>query len=327
MTPAAEAVIAKIVKLQNLAAKNDNEAEASAAMAMANKLLVEHNLDAATIERATGLDGKREKANVEGGFYQWQRELWQSVAELNFCTYWSQVYRSEPEFKYRRFEGLGGPLTRVHIRVRRRRHALIGRTVNVRATEVMARYLEAAIERVLAERFGDQDRKDRFITSFREGVAYRIRVRLDERRLTADAEDRKKARAAEEAAKRSGVSTSTAITLSAYRQSEEDANDDLRFGKERMDEWRADRAREAAERRVEQDAYVKWAAANPEKATAKEAAERKKREKQKYSRSNDRFGKVDDGAFWAGSDAGEKVGLDPQMDGGRAAPKKIAGRK
>lgn len=148
MTPAAEAVIAKIVKLQNLAAKNDNEAEASAAMAMANKLLVEHNLDAATIERASGDTGKREKANVEGGFYQWQRELWESVAKLNFCTYWSQVYRSEPEFKYRRFEGLGGPLTRVHIRVRRRRHALIGRTVNVRATEVMARYLEAAIERL-----------------------------------------------------------------------------------------------------------------------------------------------------------------------------------
>lgn len=327
LTPAAEAVIAKIVKLQNLAAKNDNEAEASAAMAMANKLLVEHNLDAATIERASGDTGKREKANVEGGFYQWQRDLWQSVAELNFCTYWSQTYRSEPEFRYRRFEGLGGPLTLVHIRVRRRRHALIGRTVNVRATEVMARYLEAAIERVLVERFGDQDRKDRFITSFREGVAYRIRVRLDERRLTADAEDRKKARAAEEAAKRSGVSTSTAITLSAYRASEEDANDDLRFGKERMDEWRADRAKEAAERRVEQDAYVKWAAANPEEAAAKEAAKRKKREKAKYSRSNERFGKVDDGAFWAGSDAGEKVGLDPQMNGGAASVRKITRAK
>lgn len=326
LTPAAEAVIAKIVKLQNLAAKNDNEAEASAAMAMANKLLVEHNLDAATIERASGDTGKREKANVEGGFYQWQRELWQSVAELNFCHYWSQWVISDPEEHWRR-DRFNGRVVKRMLRIRRRRHALIGRTVNVRATEVMARYLEAAIERVLAERFGDQDRKDRFITSFREGVAYRIRVRLDERRLTADAEDRKKARAAEDAAKRSGVSTSTAITLSAYRQSEEDANDNLRFGKERMDEWRADRAKEAAERRIEQDAYVKWAAANPEKAAAKEAAERKKREKAKYSRSNDRFGKVDDSAFWAGSDAGEKVGLDPQMDGGRASVRKITNRR
>jgi Protein of unknown function (DUF2786) len=316
LTPEMEAVIAKIVKLQNLAANNPNEAEASAASAKASQLLTDYNLDSAVVERAAGGSGKREEAKVEGGFYQWQRELWEAVAEVNFCYYWSQMYRTEPMRKLRK-EGY------VVVRVRRRRHCLIGRTVNVKATEIMAGYLEGAIERVIEERFPVQDNRDKYIASYREGIAYRIRQRLEERRRDAIEKDLKARNAAKRKAERDGVSTSTALTLSSYVQSEEDANTDFRYGEGTSARWAAARTERAEERRKAQEEYTLWAATHPKEAAAKEAKAAAARRRASYSRSNDRFGKVDDGAFWSGVDAGEKVGLDPQMDGGRAAPRKI----
>ena len=78
-------------------------------------------------------------------------------------------------------------------------------------------------------------------------------------------------------------------------------------------------------RKLSADPSGDAAAAFPKEAAAKEAKEAAKRRTRSYSRSNDRFGKVDDGAFWRGSDAGEKIGLDPQMDSGSF--KKIGSRK
>ncbi len=40
--------------------------------------------------------------------------------------------------------------------------------------------------------------------------------------------------------------------------------------------------------------------------------------------SNARFGKVDNGAFWRGADAGERIGIDPQA--ASEAPKAKIGR-
>lgn len=322
-TPEMDAVLEKLVKLKNLADNSTNEAEASAAQAAMTKLLEKHNLDVAAVERASGATGRREEANVEGGFYQWQRELWEAVAEVNFCYYWSQKFRM-PERLVRR-KNRWGERVREMRRTTRRHHCLIGRTVNVRATEVMARYLEAAIERVVDETFPGADKKDKYIASFREGVAYRIRQRLEERRAKDLAAELKKEHAAERAAKRAGVSTSTALTLTSYVKSEEDANRDFRFGEGTSARWAAQRAEEAEAARSAREEYTKWAAANPEEARKKEAKEAEARRKRSYSASNARFGKVDDGAFWRGSDAGEKVGLDQQVDSGSF--KKIGSRK
>lgn len=324
ITPAMEAVIEKIVKLQNLAANNSNEAEAAAASAKAAKLLEDYNLDSAAVERASGGTGRREEANVEGGFYQWQRELWEAVAEVNFCHYWSQRFRMPARMVWRK--NSWGEREKQERRTTRRRHCLVGRTVNVRATEIMARYLEGAIERVLEERFPGADRKDKYIASFREGVAYRLRQRLEERRRDAVAADLKAKHAAENAAKREGVSTSTALTISTYVQQENDANNDFRFGEGTSARWAAARAEKAEAAKSAREEYTKWAAANPKEAAAKEAKEAERRRKRTYSASNDRFGKVDDGAFWAGSDAGEKISLEPQV-GDREAVKKIGRSK
>lgn len=322
-TPEMEVVLEKLVKLKNLADNSSNEGEASAASAAMTRLLEKHNLDVAAVERATGGSGKREEANVEGGFYRWQRELWDAVAEVNFCYYWSQKFLM-PERLVRRKNGWGERVKTLRQTIRRR-HCLIGRTVNVRATEIMARYLEGAIERALEERFPGADRKDKFIASYREGIAYRLRQRLEERRAKAIREDLKKKHAAENAAKSKGVSTSTALTISTYVEAEEAANTDFRFGEGTSARWAADRAEEAEARRVEEERYTLWAAENPKEAAAKEAKAAAKRRRESYSRSNARFGKVDDGAFWAGSKAGEKIGLDPQMASG--APKMIGGKR
>jgi hypothetical protein len=74
---------AKIQKLLNLAANNPNEEEeATAAAAMAQKLLTEYNLDASLVETAGSDDGRREEIKTRGGFYKFERYLWHKVAEL-----------------------------------------------------------------------------------------------------------------------------------------------------------------------------------------------------------------------------------------------------
>ena len=322
LTPAAEAVIGKIQKLLNQANdKGIGAAEKDAFQAKAQALMLQHNLDTATVERNAGTTGKREQALVEGGFYRWQRELWDDVADVNFCTYWSQVHWVRVEDARRKYR-TGGTYV-VDIEVRRRRHALIGRTVNVRATEVMARYLEQATARAVDERFPDR-REDGYTASFREGVAYRLGQRLRARRREILDKERREMAARDRAA-RSGVSTATAITVTSYTRSEKEANIDFRYGEGTSARWAADRAAAAAERQAAEEEYTRWAAAHPDEARAKEEAQRKKDARRDGRASRERFGKVKDGTFWQGVDAGEKISLDPQVDAGQA--KKIGGRR
>lgn len=320
LTPEAEQVIDKIQKLLNLAAKNPNEAEAASAQAKAAELMLKHNLDVGTVEREGGGSGKRELANIEGGFYQWQRDLWGAVASLNFCRYWSQRFIVHVKGARRKYAD--GTTYKADIDVYRRRHALIGRTVNVRATEVMATYLERAVARAVEERFPGRPFAEGS-GSYREGIAYKLAQRLRARRREIVAKEQADA----DRAARAGVSTATALTVTSYAQSEEDANTDFRFGEGTAAEWRAQRAAQAEAARAEREAYTKWAAENPEEARKKEETERKKEERRARTSSRERFGGVkDDGMFWAGADAGEKISLDPQVDGGTASPRRIGRR-
>lgn len=320
-TEAEEKVIAQIIKLQNLAAKNPSEKEAEAASAKAAELMLRHNLDTAAVERAGDVTaGRRVKEVIEGGFYRWQRDLWDDVADLNFCRYWSQPYYVEMK-DVRRKDRFGGTFL-TDARVRRRRHRLIGRTVNVRATEVMARYLEGAIERVTVEKNPGRGFNDEYAASFREGVAYRIGQRLRSRRR--EALEREAAEAADrEANARGGASTSTAVTITSYTRSEEDANIDLEFGEGTAAEWRLQKSEEAEQARKDREAYAKWAAENPDEARKEEEKRVKAAEKRAASRSRERFGGVKhDGAFWAGAEAADEISLEPQMSS--REPRKIA---
>lgn len=307
LTPDQEAILDKVQKLLNLAAKNSNEAESTAAAAKAQELLLKHNLSTAALEKTSGGSGKRMQEEVEGGFYRYQREVWEQVARLNFCRHWVQKKWVAPEERVRgtRFK---------------RRHVLIGRQVNVRTTINMAGYLLAAIERITREVCAEkriENTVGNWAMSFREGMAHRITEKLWERRQDLIAAEEKRMREAQARAAAAGVSSSTELTISSLAQSEADANRDFVRGVEEGTTAR-ERAKDAAEARKREEEYTRWAAANPEAAKAK--AEQKEKEAEAWLKKHrsrggsrdTRYDHVDYQAFNAGRKKGDEIGLDPQ---------------
>jgi hypothetical protein len=259
-----EKTIERIRKLLALAGNNSNEAEAAAALAKAQALLEEHNLDMSVVDSSGKT--KRSDAKRNGGLYSWQRKLWQSVAEMNFCYYIS-------------IKGLQKGSTY--------EHRIIGSHANVVATELMAQYLQETIER-LAQRWAkDNAYKSVFVReaiAYREGMASRISERLQDRRDAMLAEARK----AEEERKREQARTNAdpgtqALTILDVVSTEADFNNDYLNNWEMGTTARKRREREAenakwrAEYAAQQKAQVEWDAANPEA-----AAQRKAREKAEY---------------------------------------------
>lgn len=322
-----------IERLLRLAGKNQNENEAAVAMAKAQELLTRFNLDMAIIEETTGADKKRVKEEVSGGFYKWQQQLWEEVARLNFCLYWSQrFWNPEKKQSYRaRYDDWYG-----HTPGGTRKggydfqHRVVGRKVNVISTQNMARYLEGCIEKLLRERLGETWAKEHlsaWSNSYRMGIVHRVSEKIWDRRREMIREDRERQqKAARKAAESgmSGVSDSTALTISTYQKREWDENVDFIYGEGTAAQWAAEKA-EQAKAQAEADAeYAQWAAAHPEEA-AREEKKRRDRERKKDAREQNRkekesFGNVKDwGAFRAGYKAGEDVSLNPQVDKDRPA--------
>lgn len=323
-----QGVVDRIEKLLRLAAKNPNQAEAASAAAKAQQLLEAYNLDLATVEEKAGGKSKRTDEKMKGGLYHYQRGLYRAVAELNFCLYFClQEWDSEkkrPLFiagsKYwgekRRRSGStkGGYVFR---------HRLVGKTVNVRSTQVMAEYLEQTIERLTRERLNGEGSQffTKWAISFREGIAATVIEKLRARRRVVLTEARERARAAAEARARAGTagaSSGTAIDIAVLVDAETDANYDFLYG----EGWSAEQVRKRAERaraRAEAEKeYVEWAKANPEEAKKAEEKARKERRRSHSSRSRTER-EPDWGAYSAGQDAGKNVGIDPQTDTRKSA--------
>lgn len=307
--------IEKIQKLLNLGAKAGTPAEAEAANAKAQELLLQYNLDAAVVARFGDIKaGKREQAAVEGGFYAFQRELWRDVAKLNFCVYWNQEYLSDEIWQGRR--------------VKKRRHALIGRIVNTRATIAMATYLQQAIERILNDHLvGDGDvkfanRMSNYAFSYRKGAALTIRQKLHERRSEILEKERREAEEAAILAGSKATSMERGLTIAAYSKSEEEANEDFRFGEGYSAKKAAEKMAEADRRQRMEQAYTKWAKENPKEAMSKfRFKDEKTGTVWHYGRAyggptgaGSRGGSdgIDYSAFRAGQEEAQSVGLDPQ---------------
>jgi len=305
-TPGMDKVIAQIQKLLNLAANNPNENEAASAAAKAQELLVKYNLDSAVLETAKGVDGKREQAKVEGGFYKHQRELWYAVAALNFCLYWTQRYK-ERGIRKRYNQGLPP----IETWITKQRHALVGKVVNTQMTIAMAQYLETAIERVVDERLKEQEiaKMSNWAMSFRKGCISRVVEKLQDRRREYVAKEEEARRAAERA--NSGASTSTALSISAYVNAEYDANMDFIYGEGWSAKQAKERAERAAKRAADEAAYTAWAQANPEEAAKREAAAKKARGRASYGRTE--RDNTDYSAYYSGYDAADKISLDQQV--------------
>lgn len=296
-------ILERIQKLLNLASKNTNEAEAASAASKAQDLLTQYNLDISAIEGKQFGSDAREQAAVQGGFYSYQRDLWQSVAELNFCLYWSR--KVWVPMKNKTWGAPGGKYSR--------QHTLVGRKVNVAASKATATYLLQAVDRLVKERLGNDHSQNlsNWANSYRRGACARICQKLNARRNEVLAEEQA-GRAKEERAA-DNASTSTALTLQVYIGQEYDANIDFIYGEGTSAKWAAERAQEAAKNKIKRESYTKWAAENPKEARVAEEKRLKQaaRHKLKSNRSNDN---VDRGAYWAGYDAGENISIDQQVD-------------
>jgi hypothetical protein len=264
---ATEKVIDKVRKLLALASGNTNEQEAEAAANKARELLEAYNLDVAIVNRNSNKFAPRDKKNMPGGLYTWQRTLWNEVAGLNFCKYWF-IRGLHAGSQYQ--------------------HELLGSKANVIATQVMANYLQETIER-LARQWVHHHRPGKSIfikeaIAYREGIASRLSTRLwnlRQERIQAD-EERVKAEREEKAA--AGIFTENAMVIVDVINSEEDLNNDYINGWEpgtsarhRVElEARRRAAEIAADKALK--AQEEWDAAHPEEAAARKIKEREEYE-------------------------------------------------
>lgn len=293
-------------------------------------ILLEYNLTQGQVEQASGAaDGRREQAKLKAGMYDWQREIWQAVAGLNFCLYQCWNVWREQKYMKKLWDGTRAERTRY---VRGREHRVIGRVVNVQATINLCTYIEAAIEKAtrerLAEVVGSNNKAaitrmlfSRYAVSFREGAADDVIIRINDQRAEVLREEkraaRKAAKRAAEAATR-GLSDSTALTLATYTQNERDLNRDHLRGVEPGTTAR-ERAEFAAREAQREREHAEWAAAHPEEAA--ELARKEREEAERYWRRQ-RGGPApkerDWSAYSCGQKAGEKIGLDIQAGGSKA---------
>lgn len=309
--PKIESVIRKIEALLNT--KGCTEAEAQARVEKAQELLAAYNLDMATIgAKADAPKQKRDDKRRAGGLYNWQRELWQAVARLNFCHY----IAIKGAVKGQKYE-----------------HRLVGSPVNVLSTELMAEYLQTTMEKL-----GQQWARDngynvfaRDAIMYREGMSCRVVQRLNEKRDEVMAEARRQEQA-NKANQQSGA-TSTALTILDVISSEDDLNNDYMNGWEPGTTARNRKAWEdrMAAARAERE---KWERENPEEAAAeKERLEAQYREywerERKRQAKNEKRRKGEPPreramtkdelraqmpAFQAGVAKGDEINFDKQID-------------
>lgn len=321
-----------VEKLLRLAGKNPNEHEAAAATAKAMAMLADLNLTLASVDETGEGGGRRAEEKLVGGFYEFERDLWERIGELNFCIVWHQKSWVKRERMDAKAQRILDPYRRTHIL--RGQFKIIGRVHNIMATKAMAEYLLGTIERLTRERLhetGVTERvntqlRSRWAVSFREGIAAAVAEKLWDRRQEQIADERREAREAErrrdEAMQMKGTSTETTMTLSSLRKSEKDANMDFVMGEgwsARQAQARADAARRARDAR---ESHARWAAANPEEARKEEERQRKA-ERRRSSRSwssGPKEKERDWGAYRAGREIGESVGIDRQ-----AGTTKVAG--
>lgn len=328
MTPEQLKVVERVQKLLALAGNNPNEAEAESATQKAMDLLSAYNLSMHSVgSHRTSSDGKRNDKKRKGGLYGWQRKLWENTAKLNFCLY--EAHKGlQAGSQYE--------------------HRLIGSEVNVISTEVMAEYLQQAVER-MAQAWAKQNHyKSVFVReaiAYREGMAASISRRLNELREQRLEEDR---------AKQQGEGNGTALVLADVLHAEEDYNNDYLYGYEpgtharRRAEQKARQAAAMAEynermaeherklkedpeyaammaqRRTESEKYWEEMAAKREK---KEASAERRRMKNADKPGYDSLGyriqhramtaeehRQSLSSFGEGKRAGEKVSLNKQVD-------------
>lgn len=299
----------RIRKLMSVAERDTtNEGEATNALSLAQQLADAYNIDIAGIK--TSKPGERADDVFPGGLYPYQRKLYQAIAELNHCVYWSRKGLQRGE-KYK--------------------HRLLGSKVNVMLVRQMTEYLQGTVETITRKDYcggipQEFFRKDAHL--FREGMVDRIVDRITVKQAE---EERERKRKADEQAAQSGNTANALVTLDDVRERERAANYDYQHGEgawQAIIDARNERARqaEAAAAKYEQwkkdhpveyaEEVAKAAVANAKWAREYEKQKQRSRRKEppapRPSRQDEKYYSR---AYNAGAQAGEKVGLDKQVEG------------
>lgn len=335
MDEAERKAIEKIAKLMKLGAAGSgaSEAEAASALKRAQEMMLAYNLDMAVIEQASGSSGKRLDEMVSGGMHKYQRSLWDNIAKLNFCLYWTHVTAVKE-----------GSAQAKRGRKRTHEHRIVGRVVNVASTKNMAFYLDQTIERMCRERLGGDHAKQYYSSdavAYREGIADRVIGKIVKRRHQIEEQEEEKEAEDARRASKAGVSLATTLTVRKLSESEREANDDFLYGAgytarrkaaraEAEARWAETRAEQAKANAEAERVFSQWAAAHPKEAAemaAKERAKERSEEKRRERRATNGGGRYrfretkedlrrGSGAYHAGYEAGAKVSIEPQMKNG-----------
>jgi hypothetical protein len=302
-----ETIAIRVQKLLRLAT-SPNEHEAALAAAKAQELLAAYNLDMLTVEKAGKQGtGARESKKLKGGLYKWQRTVWNKVAVLNFCMYWS-------------IKGLEKGSTY--------EHRVLGRMDNVAATKAMAEYLEEAIERLTRSRFEDNPSIyfSKAGIAYREGMADRICERLQEQRW--EEEDRARKKQEQDA-------SCTALTVIDVASAERDANTDFLNGdppgtaarrraeaKARSEQWRQEWVRQEQAEKEEAERFQRedpegWAELQAEKQKAAERERKREERNEKRRKGSFRYKSWEPRheSYYEGREKGDTVSLHKQVKG------------
>jgi hypothetical protein len=305
--------IERVKKLMAMADHpNTNENEAANAAAMASDILTRLNLNMEDAQNSEG-KGERSDQKILGGFYQHERDLWEALAELNFCYYYTVKVRYDEE------------KAKKERRKYAHHHRLIGRTVNIVGTQVMAEYLLSTLERLVKQYCTEERPYEKYhprsetAVSFRKGAAARLIERINERRRELILEEARKAREAKvQATHPSAAPTSNAlvVNVTSLTRSEMAANYDFKAG--RVGAWDEMREYEERERKAAAEHERRYANDPKYKRDYDREQERlnKRWERQWRSESNKAYDRMGDvSAYRAGERRADTISLDKQIGG------------
>lgn len=306
-----ESIVRKIQKLFSLA-QSSNEAEANLAMARAQELLAQYNLEAAVV-RGTHVTGgtvaaepeKREKTKIPySAFYKYQQLLWRTLAEANFCWYWV----ADTTEAYNKRVSYG---TEIHHR-KVKRHMLLGTEANVMVVRLMGEYLEDTMERLLP--YPNSERLSKSAISWKTGCANRLVQRIQQL-----AAERREAMMSQPA------SNETGIALRDVIQKEYEANYDAAYGEGAYAKTLIN-SKNATEktkiRQAEREKMLLNESSEQKRLRLKEEEKNKKfweKAQKKYDTKQRNYVKnLDANAYWNGHAEGSNIGLDGQVEGAKS---------
>ncbi len=180
-------ILDRIRKLLSLAGANPNEHERDAAMAKAQQMLIDHNLQMSEVGNLDGEDLRVAEWNQTTRNGQWARRIAQSVGRLYFCGY---IYR---------------PMGKKVV------HSFVGTETNGKIASEISGYVIEAVYHEGARAMRAAGAANSFWTSFVNAASLRVRLRVDKLVLAAgrDQEHQSSSRAL--------------VVVDMYKQAEADA--------------------------------------------------------------------------------------------------------